>query len=153
LSSTIFHFQELHMKRITLLKQSFLATVLLSATFAAFATSGGASGLGRNPNIYAPSLTSSTLHSQQTVTTDNAAPGSVVLETGANAPFNENGSANSGKTRAQVRAELLDAERAGLVPAHRNDYPPSTETVARNQVRFQQVEQAWRSSDQLTASR
>lgn len=47
------------MKRITSLKQVVFAA-LLSATVTAFAAGGGSNGLGRNPNLYAPSLTSST---------------------------------------------------------------------------------------------
>jgi hypothetical protein len=57
-----------------------------------------------------------------------------------------------GKTREQVRAELLQAEEAGLVPVHKNDYPPSAETVARNQVRFQQIEQAWQPDGAMTTA-
>jgi len=140
------------MKRITLLKQSVFATLLLSATFTAFAASGGANGLGRNPNIYAPSLTSSTPHSQQTVLANNTVPESVVRGTDANGHLNVDGRAGYGKTRAQVRTELLAAERAGTVPVHKNDYPPSAETVARNQARFQQVERGWGTGDQTTAS-
>lgn len=140
------------MKRITLLKQSVFATLLLSATVTAFAAGGGANGLGRNPNLYAPSVTNSTSHSQQTVLANNPAPESVVTGTGAGGPSNADGRAGYGKTRAQVRAELLEAERAGTVPVHKNEYPPSAETVARNQVRFQQIEQAWRVGDQVTAS-
>ena len=45
------------MKSITLIKQVVFATMLLSATVTAFAAGGGSNGLGRNPNLYAPSLT------------------------------------------------------------------------------------------------
>nr|WP_279609284.1 DUF4148 domain-containing protein [Burkholderia diffusa] len=57
-----------------------------------------------------------------------------------------------GKTRDQVRAELLQAERAGFAPVNKNDYPPSATTIARNRARFQQIEQAWHGSAQVTAS-
>jgi hypothetical protein len=57
-----------------------------------------------------------------------------------------------GKTRAQVRAGLLEAHRAGTVPVHTNDYPPSVETVARNQTRFRQIEQAWRAGGPVVAT-
>ncbi|WOD13631.1 DUF4148 domain-containing protein [Paraburkholderia kirstenboschensis] len=36
-------------------------------------------------------------------------------------------------TRAEVRAQLAQAEADGLVPTHKNDYPPSATTIARNQ--------------------
>ncbi|WP_025598449.1 DUF4148 domain-containing protein [Burkholderia sp. WSM2230] len=35
-------------------------------------------------------------------------------------------------TRADVRAQLEQAQAEGLVPAPRNDYPPSDATIARN---------------------
>ncbi|WP_225031632.1 DUF4148 domain-containing protein [Paraburkholderia sp. XV] len=37
-----------------------------------------------------------------------------------------------GLTRAQVHAQLLDAEADGLLPVPKNDYPPSAQTIARN---------------------
>jgi hypothetical protein len=40
------------------------------------------------------------------------------------------------KTRAQVRQELIEAERAGLVPSPKNDYPPSQAAIERNKARF-----------------
>ncbi|MFM0175575.1 DUF4148 domain-containing protein [Paraburkholderia sediminicola] len=35
-------------------------------------------------------------------------------------------------TRAEVRAQLLQAEADGLVPAPKEDYPPSAQAIARN---------------------
>jgi hypothetical protein len=52
------------------------------------------------------------------------------------------------KTREQVRQELIEAERAGLVPAPRGDYPPSRATIARNQARFRMAENYWASKEQ-----
>ncbi|WP_051889008.1 DUF4148 domain-containing protein [Caballeronia sordidicola] len=140
------------MKRITSLKQVVFATLLLSATVTAFAAGGGSNGLGRNPNLYAPSLVSSTLHSQQTVLANSDGSESTVLTTGTNGPSTADRITAYGKTRAQVRAELLEAERAGTVPVHKNEYPPSVETVARNHARFQQIEQAWRGEDPVVAN-
>jgi hypothetical protein len=148
----LINIKETHMKRITSLKQVAFATLLLSATVTAFAASGGANGLGRNPNLYAPSLKSSTSHSQQTVLANSAGSESVVLTTGTNGPSTTDRIKAYGKTRAEVRAELLEAQRAGTVPVHKNDYPPSVETVARNQARFQQIEQAWRAGGPVVAN-
>ncbi|MBP0595567.1 DUF4148 domain-containing protein [Paraburkholderia sp. LEh10] len=36
------------------------------------------------------------------------------------------------KTREQVRAEIEQARRDGLLPYRRHDYPPSKATIARN---------------------
>jgi len=57
----LINIKETHMNLITSLKQVVFATLLLSATVAAFAAGGGANGLGRNPNLYAPSLASSNI--------------------------------------------------------------------------------------------
>ncbi|MCA8405794.1 DUF4148 domain-containing protein [Burkholderia cenocepacia] len=35
-------------------------------------------------------------------------------------------------TRADVRADLIQAERDGTLPTSNWDYPPSTQTIARN---------------------
>jgi hypothetical protein len=37
-----------------------------------------------------------------------------------------------GLTRAEVRAQLIQAEKEGLLPWSRGDYPPSERTVERN---------------------
>ena len=50
-------------------------------------------------------------------------------------PFGANAFAQtstSGLTRADVRAQLIEAEADGLVPALKNDYPPSAQTIAHN---------------------
>ncbi|MFP3565111.1 DUF4148 domain-containing protein [Paraburkholderia sp. SIMBA_030] len=50
-------------------------------------------------------------------------------------PFGTNAFAQtstSGLTRAEVHAQLVEAEADGLVPAPKNDYPPSAQTVAHN---------------------
>jgi hypothetical protein len=47
---------------------------------------------------------------------------------------------DTNKTRAQVRAELVAAERDGLIPVSNVDYPPGADTVARNQADFARTE-------------
>lgn len=37
-----------------------------------------------------------------------------------------------GLTRAEVKSQLVEAQAEGLVPAPRNDYPPSAQVIARN---------------------
>ncbi|AOJ07127.1 DUF4148 domain-containing protein [Burkholderia mayonis] len=37
-----------------------------------------------------------------------------------------------GKTRAKVAQELVRAQHEGIVPAGKNDYPPSAALIARN---------------------
>jgi hypothetical protein len=39
---------------------------------------------------------------------------------------------SSGLTRADVYAQIVQAEADGILPFHRNDYPPSPATIARN---------------------
>lgn len=50
-------------------------------------------------------------------------------------PFGANAFAQSnpsGLTHADVIAQLRQAQAEGLVPAPKNDYPPSAATIARN---------------------
>ena len=62
------------------------------------------------------------------------------------------GAAVHGKTRAQVRAELLQAEEAGWLPVGKTHYPPSAELMEQNRMRFQHAENWWRAHGQLNAS-
>jgi hypothetical protein len=52
-----------------------------------------------------------------------------------------------GKTRAQVRKELIDARRAGTIPTTEADYPPSQRTIDANRARNQIFENFWSSKD------
>jgi Domain of unknown function (DUF4148) len=48
-----------------------------------------------------------------------------------------------GKTREQVRQELIQAQRDGLLPTSKTDYPPSPELIARNRALYEVVEPKW----------
>ncbi|WP_155630536.1 DUF4148 domain-containing protein [Burkholderia territorii] len=52
-------------------------------------------------------------------------------------------SASSGKTREEVREELIQAYRDGLLPTNKNDYPPSPATIARNKELFRLANPKW----------
>ncbi|MGF6969498.1 hypothetical protein OKW43_006593 [Paraburkholderia sp. WC7.3g] len=58
----------------------------------------------------------------------------------------------SGETRAQVRAELMQAEEAGLYPTRRGDSPASAETIARNRAHFLRLEQAWKADGSISTA-
>lgn len=60
--------------------------------------------------------------------------------------------AQSGKTRAQVYAEMEQAERDGLIPIRHNDYPPSARAIESNRVRFAAAEQYWQRDIQEVAA-
>ncbi|WP_137909973.1 MULTISPECIES: DUF4148 domain-containing protein [unclassified Burkholderia] len=60
----------------------------------------------------------------------------VALLVFASTAIAQTSSGTPGKTREQVRAELVQAYRDGLVPYSRNDYPPSASTIARNKVLY-----------------
>jgi hypothetical protein len=62
------------------------------------------------------------------------------------------GTAAHGKTREQVRAELLQAREAGSIPAGNAHYPAGPDLMARNRMQFQQAENWWRARGQLNAS-
>ncbi|WP_321917670.1 MULTISPECIES: DUF4148 domain-containing protein [unclassified Paraburkholderia] len=57
-----------------------------------------------------------------------------------------------GKTRAQVRAELLQAGEEGMLPTRWVDYPPSAATRARNREDFLRVEQVWKAEGIIPAT-
>jgi hypothetical protein len=41
-----------------------------------------------------------------------------------------------GLTRAEVRAQLVDAQRAGVIPTSQNDYPPTADEIAENRALY-----------------
>ncbi|OJA25627.1 hypothetical protein BGV56_03745 [Burkholderia ubonensis] len=60
------------------------------------------------------------------------------------APASSSGnSAPSGKTREQVRQELIRAYHDGLLPTSNHDYPPGPETIARNKELHSLREPVW----------
>lgn len=130
------------MKATTLLNRTVLATVLVAASVSAFAGGGGGGprGAESRPYGHATVIAAGAEHADATTTVADT------TSTGTS------DAATKGKTREQVRAELLQAEETGFLPIHKNDYPPSAETVARNRARFQQVEQAWQAHGEITAA-
>ncbi|KLU20532.1 hypothetical protein EOS_41080 [Caballeronia mineralivorans PML1(12)] len=91
-------------------------------------------------------------HSAATTSVAPDLPKSVTGSTAAQETPAAGLSTFSGKTRAQVREELVEAQRMGLVPSSKTDYPPSAATIARNQARFQQVEPFWRAHGDIPMS-
>ena len=55
--------------------------------------------------------------------------------TGAVAP--PAASVNTGKTRAEVRAELIQTEQQGTIPVSKNNYPPTPDEIAQNRAEYQ----------------
>ncbi|WP_321869362.1 DUF4148 domain-containing protein [Burkholderia ubonensis] len=90
------------------------------------ATSAFADGGHDYPNAYAASSASSTR---------GAAAIAPVGPSGNSAP--------SGKTREQVRQELIRAYHDGLLPTSNHDYPPSAEAIARNKELHSLREPVW----------
>jgi hypothetical protein len=52
-----------------------------------------------------------------------------------------------GKTRAQVRKELIDARREGTIPTTEADYPQGQRTIAANRARNRIFENFWTGKD------
>jgi hypothetical protein len=46
-------------------------------------------------------------------------------------------SSSTGLTRAQVREQIVQAERDGTIPTTDADYPPSSEEIARNKAVYE----------------
>jgi hypothetical protein len=90
-------------------------------------------------------------HSISVSSADPVDTGAATAGTHADALQVESATPASGKTRAQVQAELLQAGEAGLLPVNPYDYPPSAATRARNRAHFLQLEQVWRSEGIIPA--
>ncbi|WDD93636.1 DUF4148 domain-containing protein [Burkholderia sp. FERM BP-3421] len=56
-----------------------------------------------------------------------------------------------GKTRADVRAELIQAYRDGTIPTTDGDYPPSQTTIDINRARFAASNPVWAQQQQAQA--
>lgn len=48
-----------------------------------------------------------------------------------------------GKSREQVRQELLEAQRQGLIPNTEADYPPSQRSIDANKARHAALQRYW----------
>lgn len=141
------------MKHLTLLKHSAFATLLLSTAITAFAGGGGGgpSGPRNNPSMYAVAVADAQPEGPTVVAAASPpADGAGLTVVAQGAPVVGPG-AGHGKTRAEVSAELLQAQRMGLIPAGHNGYPPNATTIARNQARFQQAEPYWRAHGYIPA--
>ncbi|WP_321848626.1 DUF4148 domain-containing protein, partial [Burkholderia diffusa] len=122
---------------IALLSRTVLATLLVSVSVAAFANGGGPRG--SDAYRYSGTAAMAGVTAASCIGTVMAAP--VANRNMPEAATNDNA---SGKTRPQVRAELIQAERAGLVPDDSTHYPPEAATIERNKVAFQHSENWWR---------
>ncbi|WP_082712044.1 DUF4148 domain-containing protein [Burkholderia singularis] len=72
--------------------------------------------------------------------------GAVVGDSATSSVVSQAQSANtvpSGKTREQVRQELIQAYHDGLLPTSKLDYPPSEATIARNKELHRLIEPKW----------
>ncbi|WP_350357558.1 DUF4148 domain-containing protein [Paraburkholderia fungorum] len=49
------------------------------------------------------------------------------------------------KAREQVRQELIQAQRDGIIPSGKNAYPPTRATIERNRARVNDADPRWAS--------
>lgn len=78
---------------------------------------------------------------------DDSIPATVAVAQGPSASRPER-VAPQGKTREQVRRELIQAYRDGLLPTNNHDYPPSPATIARNKELNQRFGPRWAADPQ-----
>jgi uncharacterized protein DUF4148 len=131
------------MQRKSILNRSFFAALLLSASVSAFA---------RTPTVAQASQ-------QQVVAVQSAdlqlaavdRTGTLPAATSSDTTDPAAAPPNQGKTRAQVRAELIQAEQQGLVPAGNTRYPAGPDLIARNAYDFQQAKAWWETHGQKGA--
>ncbi|WP_010089993.1 DUF4148 domain-containing protein [Burkholderia ubonensis] len=103
-----------------------IRTVVAMVVAATAAMPAFADGSHDYPNAYAASSASSTR---------GAAAVAPVSPSGNPAPH--------GKTREEVRQELIRAYHDGLLPTSSHDYPPGPETIARNKELHSLREPVW----------
>ncbi|QBR03943.1 DUF4148 domain-containing protein [Paraburkholderia pallida] len=130
------------MNSAAILNRAALAVVLTSIAVSAHASGGG---------VCPPEQ--STPHS---MSVSNGAPDESSAQSDAACPAVRpvaDVSPALGKTRAQVRAELLQAGEEGMLPPRWVDYPPSAATRARNRENFLRVEQVWKAEGIIPATR
>jgi hypothetical protein len=133
------------MLRRTFLKQSLFATLLLSAATTAFASAVGGSRFVRH-NQYPDTSSISSSQSVTQSTASSATPTTDSKPSPVNAGWSPAANGSMGATRPQVRAESVQAERSGMIPALNAEYPPSADTIARNRTLFQQAQQTQQAS-------
>ncbi len=121
------------MKRTSFLNRSFFAALLLTASASVFAGAPTAVQSGLQPVAAAAPSSDLLLAAvdRPSVPAWTASADPVAAATG------------EGKTRAQVRAELIQAERDGLIPAGNIHHPPGPQTIARNKLNFQEARDWW----------
>ncbi|WP_242665849.1 DUF4148 domain-containing protein [Paraburkholderia ginsengiterrae] len=133
LGSNPFVYQEYDMKAAAISSRSALAVVLTSIPVSAHASGGG--------------IRPQEQSTPQFVSVSSGAPDESSAQTDAARADGRPGTEVSqalGKTRAQVRAELLQAGEEGMLPPRWVDYPRSASTRARNRENFIRVEQVWK---------
>lgn len=126
------------MKMISISKQVAVAVVLISSTVVAEARGGGVS----RPDRSIP-------HSVALSSDKPAEPDAVAAQANVNTTQVASASPVSGKTRAQVQAEILQAGEAGMLPSRGFDYPPNADAMSRNRERYLRLEQAWKADGVL----
>jgi len=130
--------QENIMKATTLLNRTVFAALLISASAAAFANGGGPRGSGPYPYSGTAAMAIAATHADAPASATNT----LSADSAAMAP---------GKTREQVRAELIQAEKAGVVPAGNTRYPAGPSLITRNAYNFQQAKSWWSAHGQGAA--
>jgi hypothetical protein len=139
-------FEERIMKAISLLNRTVVAALLVSASVAAFAAGGGPRGFAPYPYSDTVAVSSSV---QLVAAVDRSGgPLSVAAVEPADGA---DATGSQGKTRAQVRAELIEAEQAGVVPAGNTRYPAGPSMISRNKIEFQKAKSWWAAHGQGAA--
>ncbi|MCP3711815.1 DUF4148 domain-containing protein [Paraburkholderia sp. CNPSo 3274] len=118
-----------------------LATLLISVAVAAQAQAG---------DDLPPEQ--STLHSVQVSSAGPVDPGAQIETARVDGRVAANVGPVPGKTRAQVRADLLQAGEEGMLPLRWVDYPPSAATRTRNRENYLLLEQVWKEEGTIPAT-
>lgn len=137
------------MNKLIIKKLAVVAVTLLSAVpvTRAFAQT---SQVEQRPSVHGAHCSQASLAGSDAVVHCDSMLQHVKLEmpradTGIQASLAQDNAPIVGKTRAQVMAELVQAEEAGLVPTSRHSYPDIDASVVKsNRYRFASAERWWK---------
>ncbi|EKS9800583.1 DUF4148 domain-containing protein [Burkholderia cepacia] len=131
------------MNRFSFINRAAFAVLMASVSVSVIAGGGGPRGQDYTQHPSNAVTIASSVPLEQVSTT------AVRTETRLPLPV---GISAQGKTRTEVYAELVQAERAGFVPSGNADYPPGPVTIERNLMRFKIAESWWQSTNQVTTA-
>ncbi len=140
------------MKRFTSFKHAVFATLLLSTTLTAFASGGGSAGRAEGLPIPECALKRWSTHGIDGFRHGRSSRRRHGFHRHRAGGACSNSQHFDGQVTGTGARGISGSATHGpypIIPSGKTDYPPSAETIARNQVRFQQAAPFWRAHGDL----